>query len=91
MEKRIGTHSKAAAALLAAALLAVVMMMGAMAPHPALAGEPMVDGIVISLGEAAAHEDGALIYEVSSYRLAASGEVVELDEPFTVTVPETAQ
>lgn len=45
---------------------------------------------MISLGEAATREDGSLVFEVSSYRDAGSGEVVELDEPFTVTVPDAA-
>lgn len=77
-------------ALLALAAIAIASAaIGVGAPALACAGEPDAEGIVISLGEASAHTDGMLVFEVASYRLAESGEVIELDEPFTMTVPDS--
>lgn len=90
MEKMASVRPWPVVLLACAALVAALAAAGIAAPQAALADEPAPDGIVISLGEAAAREDGSLVFEVSSYRDAGSGEVVELDEPFTVTVPDAA-
>lgn len=91
MEKMVSARPWPVALLACAALVAALAAAGVAAPRAALADESALEGIVISLGEAAAREDGSLVFEVSSYRDARSGEVVELDEPFTVTVPDAAQ
>ena len=91
MEKMVSARPWPVALLAFAALVAALATVGVAAPRAALADEPAREGFVVSLGEAVAHEDGALVFEVSSYRDAGSGEVVELDEPFTVTVPVAAQ
>ena len=91
MEKMASARPWPVVLLACAALVAALAAAGVAAPRAALADEPVPEGIVISLGEAAAREDGSLVFDVSSYRDAGSGEVVELDEPFTVTVPDAAQ
>ena len=91
MEKMASTRPWPVVLLACAALVAALAAAGGAAPRAALADEPAPEGIVISLGEAAARDDGSLVFEVSSYRDVASGDVVELDEPFTVTVPDAAQ
>ena len=91
MEKMASARPWPVVLLACAALAAALAAAGVAVPRAALADEPAPEGIVISLGEAAEREDGTLVFEVSSYRDAGSGEVVELDEPFTVTVPDAAQ
>lgn len=91
MEKMANARPWFVALLACAALVAALAAVGVVAPRAALADEPAPEGFVVSLGEAATRADGALVFEVSSYREAGSGEVVELDEPFTVTVPAATQ
>ncbi len=91
MEKMANARPWPVALLACAALVVALAAAGIAAPRAALADESAPEGVVISLGEAVAREDGLLVFEVWSYRDAGSGELVELDEPFTVTVPGAAQ
>ena len=90
MEQRINDGMRAAG-MLAGIALVIVLMAGLIAPCVALADEAEADGMVITLGEPVARGDGALVYEAPSYRLAESGDAVELDVPLTVTVSGAAQ
>lgn len=91
MEKRLGINSRSIVLMILFAFAIAVAALWWVAPHVALAGESETEGIVISLGEPIERSGGQVIYEVSSYRAANSGEVVNLDDPFTVTVPDTAR
>lgn len=98
MEKKlgldIGLDIKTAMVFIAAALALAWGVLTLASPVPALADTVDVaasDGIIISLDGAASEVDGTLVYEVSSYRDAASGEVVNLDDPFTVTFADAAE
>ncbi|MBM6907426.1 hypothetical protein [Collinsella intestinalis] len=91
MEKRLGINSRSIVLTILLALAIAVAALWWAAPHVALAGESETAGIVISLGEPIERSGGKVIYEVSSYRAVSSGEIVNLDDPFTVTVPDTAR
>lgn len=91
MEKRLGINSRSIVLTILLAFAIAVAALWWAAPHVALAGESETAGIVISLGEPIERGGGKVIYEVSSYRSASSGEIVNLDDPFTVTVPDTAR
>lgn len=71
----------------AAVLACAALVMGAQA---AKADTVSQGGVVISLDGSPVEGNGVRSFEVSSYRIADTGEVVSLDEPFTVTIPDSA-
>lgn len=98
MEKKlnldIGLDIKTAMVFIAAAMALAWGVLALASPAPALADTvdaQTTDGIIISLDSAPSEVDGTLVYEVSSYRDAASGEVVSLDDPFTVTFVDATE
>lgn len=58
-------------------------------PQATHAAAPTSEGIVISLDNAPIQDDDMVKYEVTSYRLVQSNEVVTLDDSLYVMVPDT--